>query len=111
LGKSADETLELAKGGKITIGDNSRYAGNKDCAYIRDSWPGMQVLFEHSLAVFNEKMEDNYPKDLPKRGKSLHDHFGPVSFAKKLPQKVMPEWFREEHWGPDETPAKETEAE
>ena len=111
LGESADATLELAKEGKITIGDNSNYAGNKDCTYIKQSWPGIQVLFEHGLAVFNEKMEDNYPADLPKLGRSLHDHFGPVSFSEKLSKKAMPSWYKEEHWGPEEVPKEESESE
>jgi hypothetical protein len=43
-------------------------------------------------------MIENYPKDLPNRGKSLHDHFGPVSFSQKLPAQAMPHWYRDEIW-------------
>lgn len=97
-GADVDATLERAKKGEIQIGDNTSYAGNRDCSYIKESWKGLTLLFKHSIGIFHEKMEENYPEDLPKRGPSLHDAYGPVNFSKKTPAKAMPHWYREEIW-------------
>ncbi len=64
---------------------------------------------KHGLNIFYEKMKDNYPEDLPKRGASLHNDFGPVNFtsaatkkdAKGKPtgaKKAMPHWYRAKYW-------------
>lgn len=97
-GKSADVTLNSAKDGKVQIGDNSDYAGNRDCSYISQAWVGIQAILKHSLEIFHPKMEDNYPKDLPEKGASLHDGYGPVSFSRKIPKEAMPHWYREKYW-------------
>lgn len=98
VANDTDKTLQLARDGKIKIGDGSSYAGNKDCSYIAQAWDGIQVLFKHGIQVFHEKMEENYPLDLPKRGISLHDHLGPVNFTKRYAEKAMPHWYRDEIW-------------
>ena len=98
LERKVDETLQLAKEEKIKIGSSTSYAGNRDSSYIKQAWEGLQVLFKHNLGVFHEKMEDNYPQDLPNRGPSLHDHYGPVNFSKKCPKEAMPHWYRSEIW-------------
>lgn len=97
-GDSADETLKKAKSGKIKIGDSGSYAGNRDCSYISQSWKGIQAILKHGLDIFYAKMEANYPKDLPKRGASLHDAYGPVNFSKGIPKKAMPHWYRAKYW-------------
>jgi len=109
LGDLSEQTLQKAKSGKIKIGDSSGYAGNRDCSYISQAWNGIQAILKHGLEIFHEKIEENYPEDLPKRGASLHDAFGPVNFTsaatKKDSQgnpigakKAMPHWYREEYW-------------
>ncbi len=109
LGDSADTTLQKAKDGKIKIGTDSGYAGNRDCAYISSAWKGIQAILKHGLDIFYEKMKDNYPADLPKRGASLHDQFGPVNFTSAATKKnargdwtgsrkAMPHWYREKYW-------------
>ena len=98
LGADADETLKLAKDGKIKIGTGTEYAGNRDCSYISQAWKGIQVILKHGMEIFYEKMEDNYPKDLPNRGPSLHDDFGPVNFSQRSPEEAMPHWYREKYW-------------
>lgn len=95
---SVDETLRKAKVGEIKIGSSSGYAGNLDCSYIKESWKGLQALFKHNTSIFHATMEENYPEDLPRRGASLHDAYGPVNFTKKTPAKAMPHWYREEIW-------------
>jgi len=107
LGDSADATLKRAKDGKIKIGDSSGYAGNRDCSYIASSWKGLQAILKHGIDIFYSKMEENYPKDLPKRGASLHDAFGPVNFTSAFTvkngkpsgaRKAMPHWYRAKYW-------------
>lgn len=104
LGDSADETLEKAKEGKIKIGDNSDYAGHRDCSYIASAWKGIQVILKYGLDIFYENMSENYPKDLRQRGANLHNDFGPVNFTKvhdkanRGAHKAMPHWYRKKYW-------------
>lgn len=98
---SVDDTLALAKEKKITIGDGQgSYAGQNDSTYIANSWKGLELLFQHGIKIFHPTIQENYPEDLPKRGTSLHDSFGPVNFTAGRPKKAMPYWYREEIWGP-----------
>lgn len=97
-GGSADETLKLAKDGKIKISNNRDYAGNRDCSWIAQGWVGIQAILKHSLKIFHEKMEDNYPKKLAEVYPTLHDGYGPVNFSNKHPKEAMPHWYRDEHW-------------
>jgi len=98
---TVEATLEQAKEGKITIGDDQGrgYAGSNDSTYIQQAWRGLELLFQHGIKIFHPTIEENYPEDLPKRGASLHDHFGPVNFSGKQAAKAMPFWYREEIWG------------
>lgn len=97
-GRSVEETLELAKTGKIKLPGNSSYAGHRDASYIKQAWSGLQVLFKHRLGVFHSKMEENYPPDLPQTAGSLHDNLGPVAFSNKTPKSAMPRWYEEKYW-------------
>ncbi len=109
LGESADQTLQRAKEGKIKIGDNTSYAGNRDCSYIAQAWAGIQAILKHGLNIFYPEMSDNYPEDLPRRGASLHDAFGPVNFTLAATRKdgqgnptgakkAMPRWYEDKYW-------------
>ena len=98
-GESAEETLKKAHDGKIKIGDNTSYAGNRDASYIKQAWKALQVLLKHSVEIFHPTIEENYPKDMPSKVGSLHDYLGPVNFAKNASvKKAMPYWFREKYW-------------
>jgi hypothetical protein len=99
LGESVDETLKKAHDGKIKIGEDASYAGNRDASYIKSSWKALQVLLEHSTAIFHPTIQENYPPDMPDKVGSLHDNLGPVNFAKNASvKKAMPFWFREQYW-------------
>jgi hypothetical protein len=98
LGDTADKTLKRTREGKIKIGDSSSYAGNRDSSYIKSAWKGIETILKHGLDIFYEKMADNYPRDLPKRGASLHDAYGPVNFTAGHPKKAMPHWYRDKYW-------------
>lgn len=98
-GQPYAETLRLAREGKIVIGTGEHgYAGANDCKYIQQSQKGLDVILKHGLKVFHPTIQENYPPDLPQRGASLHDAYGPVNFTSGSPKKAMPHWYREEIW-------------
>lgn len=98
-GETFEETLQKAKSGKIKIGEDASYAGNRDASYIKSAWKALEVVLEHGVKIFHPTIEENYPKNLPETCGSLHDSLGPVNFAKNAQvKKAMPFWFREDYW-------------
>ena len=95
-GQEVSETIDLAAKGKIKIGDDSRYAGNRDCSYVRQAHKGIEVILKHGTDVFHRVTKENYPKDVDTH--LLHDGFGIVSFTQGKPKKTMLHWYREEIW-------------
>jgi hypothetical protein len=94
LGETFETTLQKAKDGKIQIGDDGRYAGNRDTNYIRSAWPGIEIILQHGLDVFHPEMKDNYPQDLPQKCGNLHDNLGPVNFTAGRARRAMPRWYK-----------------
>jgi hypothetical protein len=97
-GATLEETLALAEKGKISIGNGSGYAGNRDCSYIKQGRKGIDLILEHGLDVWHGNRADNYPKKLNANGE-LHDNFGIVNFTASRPREAMPHWYRKEIWG------------
>lgn len=96
LGESIDQTITRAEKGQIKIGSDGHYAGNKDCSYVQQARKGIDIILRHGAAIFHPTPEENYPKELIKKG--LHDSYGIVNFTLRKPEKTMPYWYRDEIW-------------
>ncbi len=95
-GESIDQTIERAEKGKIKIGSDDAYAGNRDCSYIKQARKGIDTILRHGTEIFHPTLKENYPKSLLKNG--LHDNYGIVNFTQRKPEKTMPHWYRDEIW-------------
>jgi len=95
-GAKLEDTLKLAKSGKIKIGQ-SGYAGNNDGSYVKQGWKGIELILKHGMGIWHPKQADNYPMSL--RDAGLHDNYGIVNFTAKRPLETMPHWYRKEIWG------------
>jgi len=90
VGASYKDTLKNCKNRLNTLTPG---AGKNDWGYIRDSWKGIEAVLKHGTNCFHSKMENNYPKDLPKKT-SLHDGVGPVNWTRGICKKGMPRWYK-----------------
>lgn len=90
---SFEVTLENCRTGKLKITERGGEAGVHDPSYIKSSWNGLQAFLKHGTDTFYPTIEENYPKDLPQRGISLHDSLGPVNWTKGSAKKAMPRWY------------------
>lgn len=96
-GDELEKTLKRAEKGSIKIGDDSSYAGNRDCNYVKRGRKGIDLILQHGLDIWHEEQKDNYPEKL--KGNGLHDNYGIVNFTAQRPKSVMPHWYRSEIWG------------
>jgi len=92
LGRSVEQTLELAEKKKYAYGE----AGSNDASYLKQGMKGIQAILKHGASIFYAKIAENYPEKLKKHG--LHDNFGIVSFTGRQPEECMPHWFRAGIW-------------
>lgn len=106
LEQTVDQTLTSAYAGKIKIGDDSNYAGNNDCSYLKQARRAVELMLSLGTKVFHPKMVDNYPQSLNDGDISLHDDVGPVSFAEGACKSVMPFWFRDKVWKKEKSASK-----
>ena len=95
-GEEILQTIQRAEKGEIKIGDDIKYAGSRDCSYIKQARKGIEVILKHGIDVFHRTIKENYPKDVNTH--TLHDGFGIVNFTQGRPKKFMPHWYREELW-------------
>ena len=91
-GTSHRTTLDGCKNGKVKVAKEG--AGIHDPRYIKSSWKGVQAVLKHGTDCFHPKMEDNYPKELPKKIHSLHNNAGPVNWVGGSCKKGMPRWYK-----------------
>ncbi len=96
-GDTLAKTLKRAEKGSIKIGENSDYAGNNDCKYVKEGRVGIDLIMKHGLDIWHDDQYENYPKSLKENG--LHDNYGIVNFTAKRPLEVVPHWYRKEIWG------------
>lgn len=95
-GEDVRQTLTRAEKGDIKIGDNIKYAGSRDCSYIKQARKGIEVILKHGIDVFHRTIKENYPKSINTH--TLHDGYGIVNFTQGRPKRDMPHWYRKEIW-------------